>query len=1482
MSFPSMTGPQGGSWMAYPPHGHPGQPSQPPPPSEESGLQTRHMGRKHTTPLPFLTLVSVLKTHTWYSTVKVQYTFEKDQQNCLAKWPHVLPIQTIPLDERNTIGLVDLRICLQAIAQCSPEIINQYDKDYAVYALDYAEEDTPLVGQGMLSWCLEQPGPNTEDKSVTGRVVKNTMAALRGGPPETLEVKLKLNGVPRMQRSQTSNNSGGYGSNAPTPTATDSNSEWSSFVQANPNLGRPANGPSMPSPGFPPVRYGSPIQQVPSPAPDARMDMYAPQPHHSAATPPIMNAVPVPSVSGCYFPPVPSSQGPVPEDAPPPPPVKLDEHDKVARPKKKRTSSKAPRKKAPTGNPPGRPRKRNRLDAGNTSAIEDATDADEAPVLDPKKKAVKTTKVTDDATDADELPAEGPKKKRAKTTKADWPSKAPLNSAPGSLRVAASTSGSLRTMRPAASGVNGVGASHLQEIPRAPTPVPGQPLKIRGKATAQALARRSSMADFEGSSRPMASETGIPGQQTQDVLSPSDSLAQSPFNVYTPEESSADIGSSPPVPRSTHSVRSSLPPSSPVLPTMIPMPQPDSGFMSGGFDEMVDEYDLPLPMPPMSSNFPQPKVSGKKKLAPKPPRSAQPKAVPPPLSRAQTAQPVSRNKSEPSSKANAPARPVSQGTFENPSFAPSGQMSSGYAPLKQMVIHQEYPGDPQLLPKQSIYYSRPGSARGSAKSAPATGTNEDARQLKRANTEPHLQRQEMPDPLTGPPPPKPQSPTEANHVEPKVQEANVQEVQAKLFDLQHSKVEQTEQQQIEHAEQHIKEPETSQPDFQQEQQEPAKRVHNQETVDEAMVAVANVPVDEQQASTPAISTPAALETVDDTDALLQLLAGPMAGRIQDVEPDLPSMPPAEGLSLHNSNNTRPTNSGAVDLGSMPPAPPSDLGAAAPSDLPGPAALDGSNLLTKNMSRKKSIKEKLEQAVQAGKMPTFCSNCGSISTPTWRKIWTQDSDGSPDIPEYSDEPGRITAMIILERDENEKPTRYRTVKKALAPTEDKSEWTEEILCNREYCCYYNLRVVTNEEIACGLWLSKYRAQRPESKWETDFTQPPKTRVKGGKKTEKPSRSRKRKGQGRASVHPTSEAYYTTDPIGPDDQGPSPATDGEEVLLLRAPTTEPPSRERGARAQTVGLGDSFDASGHRNSTQPHGSGAAQSPAIPEEDDMGNTRRLLFPSPKKDGQLKVLGEVAVNIVRTSASIERSKNDIVGKENMLMGVEVDVEMNLLSTPKLCDGDDDMKDLFGTPARPSTPPPRERPIGPFKTPTRPTPSHRPITRSVSKSIRRSTAKSPGHTLSHIHQTPTKTPRSSARLRNKGLSSASKNQHIHTHWAVDDSLLGGMSTEFGSPFNSTLNQLLSEANDFTVGSDAHGLGEFELPNMDSDMGLSGHLEGLDFGHFLTTDAVMPSSPPVTGKNGLHVSFDTSAVDFSDWGAFGEGDINMDDVQGDMK
>ncbi|ROW09082.1 hypothetical protein VMCG_02954 [Cytospora schulzeri] len=1258
-----MTGSQGGAWMGYHSHGLPA-PLQPPREAEQPGMQTRPMG--------------------------------------------------LPIDERNSIGVIDLRICLQAIAQCSPEIINQLDKDYAVYALDYSEDDMPLVGQGMLSWGLEQPSPSSEQKMVTGRVTKNMLAIFGNGVKETLEVRLKLNVVPKMQRPQTSQSTDmqrGYGSNAPTPTPTDTNNEWSSFIQSNPGFGRPMNGPSMPSPGLPPARYGSPLQ-MPSPAPDSRLDHFTPLP--AAPTPPPLSApVPQHMAPMSSFAPAPSSQGLNHDDNASV--SKPDDPVPSVRPKKgKRSSSKQPGKRS-TGNPVGRPRKHAR-DGGNTSAIEDATDGDEPP-----------------------------KKKRAKTTKADFPKGAPLDAAPGSLRVAASTSGSLRTMRPVASGGNGIGGSHLQEVPRAPTPVPGQaPPRPRVKPmapnanAAQGQFRRPSITEFEGSTRFQVFDTGIPGPPNQDARSPSESIAQSPHQAYTPEESLADIGSSPPVP-------------SPVLPPM-PMPQPDSGFMSGGYDEMTYEEHLPMTtsmvLRPEDLNMPGSGVQ-------------------------QTANP------------------------SRPKLVPAGST---------MVIEQVFPGPAELLPKKTLF--RPKSSKAQARAhnkSRGTGTKAAARQLKRANTEPNLQRQETPIEPIGPPP-MPQPP----------------------LDL---------------------EPEHLKQDMPQ-----SEPVHEPKYE----------PPNESEVPTPAAQQPPSV--AEDPDGrIMRLLSEPTADDLpandsQDAAQELPPMPPPQYPPFHPIPTTE-----MMAPSFSPPAPASDPGVLEPSMLPDASFSEEPEEAgppSKNMSRKQSIKAKLEKAVESGQMPTFCSNCGAISTPTWRKIFTQICDGSPEFPVFSDKPGCVTAIIIIERDENEKPTKYQVIKKALGPTEDKHQWREDILCN------------------C-------KAHRPEERWEDDPAQIGKPRKKSnGQK----SRSKKAKGHHKGSANPTSEAYFTTDPMGPDDLDPSPRG-ADEVMLLRGPTTEPPSRERGSKSQSAGPADSFEYRDGQGSTHSRGSGTAQSPIALEEGGMGRTRRLLFPSPKKDGQPKILGEVAINVVKMSHGSEGIKNAGSGKENIDVGL--DVGTGVLATPKavtaLGRGDEEMADLFGTPPCPSTPPPKERNVGSFKTPTRPTPSHRPITRSISKSIRsaRSVGKSPGHTLLSMQQTPTKTPRSASARR---PTNHNNHQHLHAHFAIDDGMLGGgggmMTTEFGSPFSSTLNQLLSEANDFTTGSSAHGLGDLDLaslPNLDSDAGLSGHLEHLDFGHFLTTDAVMPSSPPVLHRNGsgggggggAHVSFGATSMAFDAggsvniWESFGE-------------
>jgi hypothetical protein len=100
------------------------------------------------------------------------------------------------------------------------------------------------------------------------------------------------------------------------------------------------------------------------------------------------------------------------------------------------------------------------------------------------------------------------------------------------------------------------------------------------------------------------------------------------------------------------------------------------------------------------------------------------------------------------------------------------------------------------------------------------------------------------------------------------------------------------------------------------------------------------------------------------------------------------------------------------------------------------------------AKKAAMKQKLEDAIANGEMPPFCSNCGAIETPTWRKAWSQDVQGPPPYYEYSDEPGRVTMIVILSRDEQGRPTSYQLIKKFLLPEENQEDFSEVLLCNRK--------------------------------------------------------------------------------------------------------------------------------------------------------------------------------------------------------------------------------------------------------------------------------------------------------------------------------------------------------------------------------------------------------------------------------------------------
>ncbi|KAI0540195.1 hypothetical protein GGR58DRAFT_511863 [Xylaria digitata] len=1189
--------------------------------------------------------------------LKVHYTFDKDsQERCLARWPHILHIQTIPVDGQ-TIGVVDLGLCLQAISQCSPELAGDEDRDYAIYAFDYSEPDTPLVGQGLLSRGLSQGPESQEPKLVTGRVTKNFLAIFGNGIKETLEVKLKLTVISKIPRNDPLSRP--HSAAAPPPnlavssSALSDNGEWGSFVQSHPSLGQkqPPSLMNLPTLAPAPVRpYSSSfetrndgLQHYPplQPAPSSRPGSVGPS-SKERNTPSFRQTPPL----------APARQSSTIEEMAPSQPV--------AKPAKPQTQSR-PNSRAssrpPTGRPRGRPRKRPLASEGNTSGYEDGTDGDDAPSR---------------------------TKKRATTTKVERSNTAAFGSAPDSLRVAASTAGSIRNFRPVAPSGDASARGHLQEEgPRAPTPVPEPRFQgqTHARTTTQSGLRQQSMTfqaveDLSNPSYPDPNRS-----MSQDARSPMDSVTPSPFSD---EPSPADISSSPPVPRSAmYSMQSSPAPSSPILPPMrAPVEQPDSGFMSGGLDDNMLENDI-LNKVAAVSNAPTPAVT-----KPKPRRSR-------------------AKKQEPKSQ-------------------------------QTLHIHTETPGPPELLPQTSIY--NPPRPQGSRKrSAAGTPTATETPVVDSVNTTvPELTEtvemgimEEQPMPKTG----QMQTTTP-----PRI---DFDALQAALNEY---------------------------PDEQQFLDTLDIDINSFSPADDTMQGN-DIPhlgtLPEGKMDPPAVPTPASEPS---------------------VEPELPAIPTSDSI-LPQLSQSVPMSGG--------PHPQTD-------------AVDGmESRMNKNYVKRQAIKQKLEEAVALGQMPSFCSNCGALQTPTWRKIWKQERRGVPAYHEYSEKPGHVTAINVMEKDDGGNPTLYEVIKKSLGPTDDKSLWVETILCN-----------------PCGIWFSKWKAHRPPEKWEKDeqrLTQTRKKRAAGGGT----SRSRKGRAKSDGQMNLTSEACLPTDPIGPSDAPQSPKE--SITTMLNVDQAENVS-EKGSRRNRKRTTTEPKDQGSTHSRASRASGTAMSP-IDLDGELGATRRLLFPSPRKNGEQKILGEVAVNIVQTGPRlVEITDAEMTEKKSSRPRGQTPEPPN-----------NDFADLFGPTPRPSTPPPKGVGSGPFKTPTRPTPSHRPVTRSVSRSMRstRSLA-SPSQGL--LERTPTRTPSRTPRKtpRSVFLSSGMRRRsprHLLPSEAMEGSGLG-------TPLTQSISEMFSNTDDLGMVGLPRGyeIDFSSLPHIDN-IDQNSELPHFDFATLLATDTLMPSSPP---------------------------------------
>ena len=189
-------------------------------------------------------------------------------------------MRTAMLDGSTEVGIVELRSCIDAIVAGSPELVAKLCQDFTIYAYDYSEYETPLVGQGLLSRVLGSSSttptaPADQSRTlVTGRVVGPRHHVFWGDISDLLTVKLKLVPVPTRLQGDYSKSMQEYRDMSNFSDPKGEMAAWNAFIRPNSNFsgvnqefGTSAQQSppfNHPSPNLP--HQPHPLQRISSPA----------------------------------------------------------------------------------------------------------------------------------------------------------------------------------------------------------------------------------------------------------------------------------------------------------------------------------------------------------------------------------------------------------------------------------------------------------------------------------------------------------------------------------------------------------------------------------------------------------------------------------------------------------------------------------------------------------------------------------------------------------------------------------------------------------------------------------------------------------------------------------------------------------------------------------------------------------------------------------------------------------------------------------------------------------------------------------------------------------------------------------------------------------------------------------------------------------------------------------------------------------------
>ena len=348
------------------------------------------------------------------------------------------------------------------------------------------------------------------------------------------------------------------------------------------------------------------------------------------------------------------------------------------------------------------------------------------------------------------------------------------------------------------------------------------------------------------------------------------------------------------------------------------------------------------------------------------------------------------------------------------------------------------------------------------------------------------------------------------------------------------------------------------------------------------------------------------------------------------------------------------------------------------------------------------------------MPQFCSHCGSIETPTWRKLYIKDCEGKPGPLDSVAGEGEIVAVKVTEHDDEGVPTKFQILK-TMKKTKDMvigKGFEYNVLCN-----------------PCGLWFNKYGNMRPPEKWGR----------KHGKKAAKEKKGDDGTGE------PASEAFYSEQVMPEESTRPGAAQlraaappEAEASQAQPKAASKRTDRQRASSVQPqTRRATSDDGNLRRPHRDPEYMRAIQSSPVrsqgseasPIEVDLtpNPTRRLLFPSPRRDGEEKSLddGDSRPKSASPSRTVNVEKTLQTAKVVSLPGGN---DVNVFETftydkenmaPPF-DEDNEFSHLFdGSPG------------AAFKTPARKTPAKRNITPLSQKQTQ----------MDHLLKTPTQNSR---------------------------------------------------------------------------------------------------------------------------------------------